>query len=203
MSYILPTSKQIDQIFIYDSEGAGRCWIGAAMVEYGLKKRGIDIPVIPVGLGLPKSGRITINEDVAQLIFRRYHRDLSGSLTTKLDSSMLTDKTLALGLTHDRAPNFINEKVLDHFLGGVMDPFPNLEKNLDPIATQIYYCAWMLETIITKMPKKIGARRDERGFVVPSFLSELDNISEEFYSRGVMGLEYSSRASYRNFRERR
>ena len=174
------------QILVYDDEGVGRSQIGRVMIQDRLP----NIPIFAVGLKEPRSGRTTMHPSVIRIIHERYGVDISKEKVTLLKPEMVTKDTIVVGLTDTIAPNFLREKALDIFLAPIDDPASDLEHLLDVIATRTYYVAWLFDLVLSKRFEQIGIKRDERGFVLPRYLSDFEpsNI-ETKYRRGHFGYE--------------
>jgi protein-tyrosine-phosphatase len=174
---MIPAVNQ-KRLIVYCDEGVGRSQVGRVM----LKDRLPDMSILAAGLGNPKSGRITMHPSVIKLVNERYGIDVSKEKITLLKPEMVTNDTIAIGLTNTPPPDFLKKKALDIFLAPVDDPAGDIDSILDFTATRIYYVAWLTALILTRSPEVIGIRRDEHNFVQPRYLSSFEppNIEEEY-----------------------
>ncbi len=171
-------SKNVDLCSL-DQQGAGRNGAEQAFA----RDRFPNLHVIRAGARPPDSGRTTLHPTVVESIEKRLNITITDKEIHILEPEDITPTTIVLVLTDlDDVPPFVFERAYDVLLMPVADPFPNLEKSLERVMTQMYFYAYMLWFVVEHHFEKLGTNKDDRDCVIPRNIQEFqpDNWEPKF-----------------------
>lgn len=182
-------TKELARYVALDNQGAGRCGIGEVALGVALNKRlaannNLENGIIRAGISLPDSGRTDLHPLVTDLIKRRFNIELIDKKIHLLQEADISPNTIVLVLATDlkSVPSYVFKQAFDVLHAPVRDPFPNLENDLGPAATQIYFYALILSHVVESRFQELGISRNESGEVIPRNLITFnpDNWENEF-----------------------
>lgn len=194
------TKEQVQYVAL-DDQGAGRCGIGEATLGHFLGQKETDSPelefpdetnlnlfsnIIRAGIRPPDSGRTDLHPLVTDLIKQRLGIEFLDKKIHLLQAADINASTIVLVLATDLStvPEYVFSQAFDVLHAPIVDPFPNLENDLDSAAAQIYFYALLLANVVETRFAELGISRDKNGIVIPRRLLDFHPIEweQEFFA---------------------
>jgi len=199
-------NKEQAQYIALDDQGAGRCGIGEAALGKFVGKETIDttLPeetklsstnlyqnIMRAGIRAPDSGRSDLHPLVTDLIKAQFDIEFIDKKIHILQESDINANSIVMVLSTNlnSVPEYVFKQAHDVLHAPIIDPFPNLEKDLGSAARQIYFYAYLLGYIVETKFEELGINRDKDGIIIPRNLKTFypDNWEKHYFPE-IFGL---------------